>query len=60
MGTLLTVLALVGLYLAAQEIVRRMSPFGIAVLFGASPLLLSYHWLRSENLDLFLWVRVTA
>ena len=54
----LTVIALIVMYLLAQEALRQCHLVCMWALFGLLPLALTPYWIHTSELDLFLWIKI--
>ena len=58
MSALITVAVLIVVYLLAQESMRRRHLRFMLALFGLLPLALTSYWIHTNELDLFLWIKI--
>lgn len=58
MSSILIVVGLTALYLVAQEFLRRQRPLFMWTCFGLIPLAMTPYWFQSNDLDIFLLIKI--
>ena len=58
MENLCTIVALTNFYYAAQLILGKCRPAVLWTIFGALPVVCTYHWTCTRNFDLFIWIKL--